>query len=148
MTAKTPTESRYIVSQRLQADVNKILREKKARELKIGVIKEPTLRDEFAMAALPGIIRDGANPNKDALEAYKYANAMLAVRKQLFEEEVVAPALAQVRTNPATGLKHDDDHDIANMLVRQRNDSIAAQAFDDMDPDDPDCPYMDDEGYP
>ena len=45
----------------------------------------PTLRDQFAMAALTGCIidrRQGFDPEGYAMEAYKIADAMLAAREE------------------------------------------------------------------
>ena len=44
----------------------------------------PTLRDQFAMAALPALIADPqsvAHPIGHAKRAYEYANAMISARK-------------------------------------------------------------------
>jgi hypothetical protein len=197
MTSKTPSERHY-ESQRLKDIVRKQGR----------VVARATLRDEFAQAALTALIVQIDNMQsttyaKTATHAYQFAEAMLKCRKDMFEEEVVAPALtitdlkmstspsiADVmgfpvikkgvpvvsdeerernaeraalnkvrdalstidmngllyqrlmkivdaiefngkvnwsgtqtgRTNTNTPLKRDDDHDIADMLVRERND--------------------------
>ena len=49
------------------------------------IYKQPTLRDQFAMAALPRVIghsRSGVCALDDALIAYQIADAMLEARKQ------------------------------------------------------------------
>jgi hypothetical protein len=58
-------------------DLDKIIRQIEKDDLE-------TLRDQFAMAALTGLLNSGGmsgDPLEDAAEAYKYADAMLKARE-------------------------------------------------------------------
>lgn len=68
-------------------DAMRILRiyaDKQGQAMGIAVVEVPTMRDQFAMAALPAVMDKvgGFNPTLHAEDAYRVADAMLEARKE------------------------------------------------------------------
>ena len=71
-------------------DMGSDILNRKVKELeeKLAKTKEqPTLRDQFAMAALTGMLMRSVGYEETAEKAYKFADAMIKTRAALGEKE-------------------------------------------------------------